>query len=169
MKRIPNWAMKRLKEGLSHLLDYCERWGIGINNDKNKFLLFTRPGKPCRTTLITVIRSETKLSINGRQIPTYKEIKYLGAHFMNILKLKRHVDKKIRKANATYGLIASLMRLRQGLSMTVKQLLYKQLIRGIPTKCFPVRCTINQSSMNRVLTKERKTHYYNMYCKIFSI
>lgn len=149
----PGWAVTKLKEGLVSLVRYYDKWGIGVNTAKSKFMLFRRPTTGSR---IVTLCGKTELILNGENIQKCCNVKYLGIWFNQKLKFRYHADRALEKMNVAYGLVAPLMRVRLGLSTRVKMLLYGQLIRPVVSYAFPVWFTINQTSMRKLLAKEIK-------------
>jgi translation initiation factor 2 beta subunit (eIF-2beta)/eIF-5 len=49
--------------------DFCEEWGLKINVDKTKIVVFKKVGKLSR---------DEKWWLDGKEIEIVKEIKYLG-------------------------------------------------------------------------------------------
>jgi hypothetical protein len=51
--------------------DWCERWNIKINEDKNREIYFSHQGRP----------PDSLLALNGLNIPFVNSVKYLGVIF----------------------------------------------------------------------------------------
>jgi hypothetical protein len=60
--------VRKLQHGLSSMESLCERWNIKINEDKTQGIYFSRSRRP----------PESRLTLNGRNIPFVNSAKYHG-------------------------------------------------------------------------------------------
>jgi hypothetical protein len=66
-------VVRKIQRGLSLMETWCERWNIKIKEDKTQEIYFSRSRGP----------PEFHLTLNGRNIPFVKNVKYLGEIFDN--------------------------------------------------------------------------------------
>jgi hypothetical protein len=85
--RKEGYVLRKLQQGLKSTKMYCKRWNIKINEDKAQVVYFSHWLRP----------PEIHLTLNGRNIPFVKHVKYLGVIFD---KIKRRFDTEIIKAKA---------------------------------------------------------------------
>ena len=66
------------KEGLQCCLNklnaYCKTWQLTVNNDKTTVVVFNKTGK---------MTNDSRFHIDGKELETVKEMKYLGIIFSN--------------------------------------------------------------------------------------
>jgi hypothetical protein len=93
--------------------------------------------------------------INDENIPFRETVKYLGVLFDGKWNFVGHVNYAISKANAAYHMACNLVR-QKYLSVGVKLLVYKMLVR--PTLChaFPCWNSLSSHQMERVRANERR-------------
>ena len=89
-----------LQEGLDKLYNYCTDWGLGVNADKTKCMVFKNGGK---------INNLDKWSYNGHKIETVNTFKYLGFMFGSSGKFNKGIDDlAIRGEKAFFNMISSI-------------------------------------------------------------
>lgn len=90
-----------LQQGLDKLHDYCYQWGLSVNVDKTKCLVFKNGGK---------INKTEKWYFNGEIIETVDSFKYLGFLFGSSGKFKKGIDNlEIRGEKALFDMSCSIV------------------------------------------------------------
>lgn len=107
-----------LQKDLDKVAEWCDKWGMGINLDKTVQMCFTRQRSPHVHTY----------SINGTNLASVCEYKYLGVYLTQQLCWHRHVDYIIAKACRVLGM---LRRNAKCFPLETRNLLYKTNIRPI--------------------------------------
>jgi hypothetical protein len=69
--RKEGFILRKLQRGLSSMEAWCERWNIKINEDKTQGIYFSHSRSS----------PESRLTLNGKDIPFVNNIKYLGVIF----------------------------------------------------------------------------------------
>ena len=72
-----------LQRGLDKLYEYCNNWGLIVNVEKTKCLVFKKNG---RNSVLD------KWFYNGEEIETVNTFKYLGFVFSNTGKFSKGID-----------------------------------------------------------------------------
>ena len=78
-----------LQTGLNNLHSYCRKWGITVNTEKTKIVVFRKGGK---------LSKDDKWSFNGYNIQVVNIFKYLGCHLSTQCTFKTHIDKAVESA-----------------------------------------------------------------------
>jgi hypothetical protein len=107
---------------------WCESWNIKINEDKTRAIYFTYRNRP----------PDSLLTLNERNIPFVKNVKYVGLIFDKRMTWKLHVQIIEAKAFRTFNRIYSLLK-SERLSANTKLTLHKALIRSVMTYACPAR------------------------------
>lgn len=152
-------GQNRLNEYIAKLVDYYTMWKIRINPRKSEAILFKGPGRNHGRRVNQGYRRVT-ITVDGTQVPIADSVKYLGVTLTKNMKFIRHVDETIAKANRALGAIRPIIGRMNGLSVGVKMLCYKQLIRPIIRYAAPVWTLIGVNQMNRIKLFERKCLRY---------
>lgn len=101
------------------------------------------------------MHKHVSITIDNTILDPQPTLKYLGVHFTKKLKHFPHVDQIIRKVNGVYFSLRHVLRKIDGLSIRVKMLCYKQLIRPIIFYGFPSWSDISSHQMERLRKIER--------------
>ena len=78
-----------LQIGLNNLYSYCTKWGITVNTEKTKIVVFRKGGK---------LAKEDKWSFNGKNIEVVNIFKYLGCFLSAQCNFKKHIENAIESA-----------------------------------------------------------------------
>jgi hypothetical protein len=108
------FVLRKLQRGLSSMETWCERWKIRINKDKTRGIYFSRSRRP----------PESRLTLNGRNIPFVNSVKYLGVIFDKKVTWRLHIEMMEAKAFRTFIGIYSLYK-SERLSTNIKMTLHK--------------------------------------------
>jgi hypothetical protein len=102
------------------------RWNIKINEEKTQAIYFSHRFRP----------PEAHLTVNGRNIPFVKHVKYLGVIFDKRIILRLHIEMIEAKAFKTFISIYSLFK-SQRLSANINRTIHKSPIRSVMTYACP--------------------------------
>lgn len=143
----------RLNSYLSELSTYFRKWGLRLNVSKSEGVMI----KGRRKYLFRNSRSYIPvLNVGGEFIRVSDRIKYLGVIFHENFEFYRHLDHILTKVKKVFFAYQRLLRRRGGLSIRVKLLVYKQIIRPLISYAFPVWFGISSSQMERLRIWERR-------------
>ena len=78
-----------LQIGLNQLSSYCAKWGISVNTEKTKIVIFKRGGKTS---------DSEKWTFNGKEIEVVSVFKYLGCLLSSSGSFKNHIDNAVDSA-----------------------------------------------------------------------
>lgn len=157
-------AQTKLNNYLRELTEFFNKWKLKLNLDKCRSIIFKgRPGSVCRNArkFIPSIKIENTI-INNTNI-----IKYLGIVLQSDMQYTRHVDHVLQKGKYIYGSLRRTIGKRGGLSLKVKLLIYKQLVRPAISYAFPVWFSISSAQMERIRILERKMIKHCLGLKTF--
>jgi hypothetical protein len=90
--RKEGFIVRKLQRGLSSMETWCERWNIKINEEKTRGIYFSRSHLP----------PESRLTLNGRDIPYINSAKYLGVIFDRKITWRLHTEIIEAKAFRTF-------------------------------------------------------------------
>lgn len=93
--------------------------------------------------------------IGGQLVHVSEELKYLGVVFHSNFEFVRHVNHILEKAKKLFWAFQRIICRTGGLSLPVKLLIYKQIIRPIVAYAFPVWYGISSHQMERIRIWER--------------
>jgi hypothetical protein len=96
--RKEGYVLRKLQRGLTSVASWCERWNIKINEDKTQAIYFPRRHRPV----------ETCLTLNGRNIPSVNQVKYLDVVFDRKITWRFHIEMIDAKAFRTFIRVYSL-------------------------------------------------------------
>ena len=142
---------EQLRDELHKATKEMTEWGITVNKEKTKFLPIVcsrrKKQQEFRKTSLVLDRGNVKVDAEPN-------IKYLGIWIDGSGSLRSHIDGCKRKALMAYGRIRWLLK-KKDLSVKVKTLLYKQLIR--PMLCYGVGLYRSKKDvMNKVLPRTER-------------
>lgn len=146
-------VQKGLTETANKIDKYCQTWHLKINAKKCESILFRRPVGQMGN--IKVGWRDFKIKINDVEIPNNNSVKYLGVHLDNLLRLDKHVNIQLEKANKAFLANTRLFHSAH-LSQKAKVICYQLLIRPIITYAAPVWFNQSASVMEKMRKFERK-------------
>lgn len=113
---------KGLQKGLDKLYDYCNDWGLSVNVEKTKCLVFKNGGK---------INKTEKWYYNGEIIETVDSFKYLGFLFGSSGKFKKGIDNlEIRGEKALFDMTCSIIDFKT-MHFKMKIDLFNSLVKSV--------------------------------------
>jgi hypothetical protein len=124
--RRESYVLRKMQRGLNALEEWCEKWNIKINEDKTRAAYFSKSLK----------RVEAYLTLKGRAITFFNDVKYLGVTFDRKVTWSNFIDWIANKALRTFIQLYSLLK-SDKLSIKTKMTLYKALIRSKMTYACP--------------------------------
>ena len=111
-----------LQRGLNKLNDYCNDWGLSVNVEKTKCLVFKNGGK---------IKKTEKWYFNGEIIETVDSFKYLGFLFGSSGKFKKGIDNlEIRGEKALFDMTCSIVDFKT-MHFKMKIDLFNSLVKSV--------------------------------------
>ena len=117
------FAAKRLQKDLRKLAKWCAKWGIKLNPEKTKVIIFSRSylaGKP-----------EPTIKLYGERLKIYPQMKFLGIIFDSKFTFKKHFEHILGRCNTRYHRIRLLTIKKWGPSPSTILQIYKQCVRPI--------------------------------------
>lgn len=143
----------RVNAYLETLNEYFVKWGIRLNVEKSVGIIF----KGTRRYLFKNCRRYVPvLRVGSSLIPISDNMKYLGVIFNERFEFYRHLDHVLSRVKRIFTIYCAMLRGRNGLSLAVRLLIYKQIIRPIVAYAFPAWFTISSSQMERIRVWERR-------------
>lgn len=115
------------------VIPYLEENKIVLNEEKSEGINFTVRFRDTRIA--------RKLRVKDRNLPNRMAIDYLGIRLDRRLNMHEHVTVRVEKGNAAFRAMYSLLARNSRLSLEMKVLLYKQLIRPVMTYGTPFMMT----------------------------
>lgn len=148
-------GQNRINEYLARLSRYLNHWKISINPSKSEAIVIRGTAKYCTKSAMKY-RNNVKLVLNGTQIPLSSSIKYLGVIFQTNNSFVQHAatirSKTLRCFHSLYGILKATAKL----SISVKLLIYKQLLRPILAYGFTAWSSITSAQMENIRALERR-------------
>lgn len=145
----------RLNTYLATLHEYFNKWRIKLNPSKAEAVVFKPLAKHC-TRYVNQQSKNIRLLINGHPIPLQASIKYLGIIFNHKFSFVQQITYITEKAHRTLGSLRGVLKRTSRLSIKIKLLCYKQLLRPIISYGFLSWCHISSAQMERLRCLERK-------------
>jgi len=118
----PVRATEKLQHHLNLLQNWLEQWRIKVNPTKSAQVTFTTRRDIC-----------PPVNLHNIHIPVKKEVKYLGLHLDEKLKLKTHIKAKRRQLELKLKNMSWTINTRPQLSLDSKRTVYKTIMRPIWT------------------------------------
>ena len=118
----PDAAAAAVQHHLLALESWLRKWRIKINIEKSVQVTFTLRRRPTRP-----------IYMNGRQVPQSRVVRYLGLKLDSRLTWSDHIKSKRLVLNQRLKILYRLLCPRSPLSLRLKLLLYKSLLRPIWT------------------------------------
>lgn len=148
-------GQERINRYLTELQSYYEKWKMKLNPGKAEAIVFRGTCKQ-HTKKVSRDCKNVKIVVDGHQLALQDKLKYLGVIYASRPTFVSHVDHAIRKASNAFNAIRPVLRCINGLSLKIKLLCYKQLVRPVLTYGFPAWCHISSHQMERLRVFERK-------------
>lgn len=143
----------RLNAYLATLAEYFKKWGIRLNAEKSKGIIFKGKRKHLYRNSRQFIPT---LRVGDSTITIADNIKYLGVIYNERFEFYRHTDYILCKVKGIFAMYLGILRKRAGLDIRVKLLVYKQIIRPLLAYAFPAWFSISSAQMERIRIWERK-------------
>lgn len=157
-KHIPS-AILKIENYLQIITEYFKIWMLPVNYAKCNSILFRTSDKHIpKSCKIFKDNSNLVINFNSHSLSCVSNLKYLGIIFNNKLSIIPHVKKITTLANAAFGCLRRIF-LNSKISIQVKILAYKQLIRPIILYGFVGWCHISSNQMGILRRLERKILY----------
>ena len=112
----------RLKEMIKTLENYTERWGMKVNMDKTKIIVFRRGGQ---------LRGNESFSFMKEKIEIVNEYKYLGVYFTTKLKWSKATKTLAQQASKALHMLYVYERKCDGLPLVTALELFDKMILPI--------------------------------------
>lgn len=148
-------GQERINKYLTELQAFYTRWKMKLNPGKAEAIVFRGTSKQ-HTKKVARDCKNVKIVVDGHHLALQDELKYLGVIFASRPTFVSHVDHAIRKASKAFNAIRPVLRSVNGLSLKIKLLCYKQLVRPVLTYGFPAWSHISSHQMERIRVFERK-------------
>jgi hypothetical protein len=124
--RKEGYVLKKIQFGLNCMEAWCEPWNIKINEEKSRANYLIHRNRP----------PDSRLTLNGRNIPFVNSVKYLGVIFDKGMTWRLHIEIIEAKSFRTFIIIYSLFK-SERLNANIKLTLQKALIRSVMTYTCP--------------------------------
>lgn len=154
----------KIKEKLQELVEKRNRhhrmWNLKLNPIKCETIIFRKPynflSKNIRTGLKNFnIAISTPHSTEPNKIPHKDTVKYLGVHMDHLLRMNKHIDTQLMKANRAVMANSKLFH-NKHMPKRAKVICYQLLIRPILTYA-PTACrNVSASTVEKLRRFERK-------------
>lgn len=118
----PNTAARVIQEHMYKIIDWTNKWGIKLNEEKTEQITFTLKKRSCRP-----------IEINNKRVKLVNEVKYLGIHLDRRLTWKAHINKKRDQINLTFRKMYWLLNKKTKLSLDTKLAVYRSILKPIWT------------------------------------
>lgn len=111
-----------LQRGLNKFHEYCEHWGLEVNVDKTKCMVFKNGGKKNKLD---------RWTFNGQEVETVTEFRYLGFIFSSSGKFKIGLDNlQTRGEKALFDMISSIENFKD-MYVNMKLSLFESLVKPV--------------------------------------
>ena len=117
------FAANLLQQDLLKLATWCAKWGIKLNPEKTKLIIFSR-------SLLTR-KAELNLTLYGEPLKIYLQVKFLGIIFDSKLTFQKHFEDILEPCNNRYYRLRLLANKKWGPSPATIIQIYKQCVRPI--------------------------------------
>lgn len=157
-------SIVEVKERLQELVEkrnkHHRTWNLKINPNKCETIIFRKPydklSKKTRTGLkdfhITISNSHND---ETTRIPHKNLVRYLGVHVDHLLRMNKHIDTQLVKANKAYVANSNLFH-NKHMPSRAKVICYQLLIRPILTYAPTAWWNISASTMEKLRRFERR-------------
>ena len=111
-----------LQRGLNKFHEYCEHWGLEVNVDKTKRMVFKNGGKKNKLD---------RWTFNGQEVETVTEFRYLGFIFSSSGKFNIGLDNlQTRGEKALFDMISSIENFKD-MYVNMKLSLFESLVKPV--------------------------------------
>lgn len=148
-------GQNRLNSYLTTLLAYYTKWKIKLNVDKSEAIVFKGLNNQ-HSKLVNMNHKNVKIMVDGQQIILKDHIKYLGVIHQKRPTHISHINYVIEKGINAFNAIRPVLKRTSKLSIPIKLLCYKQLIRPILEYGFAAWSQLSSHQMERLRILERK-------------
>ena len=114
------FAAKLLQQDLLKLAMWCAKWGIELNPEKTKVIIFSRS--------ILARKTELNLKLYEETLKIYPEVKFLGITFDSQLNFKKHFEDILDHCNTRYYHLRLLANKKWGPSPSTLIQIYKKCV-----------------------------------------
>jgi hypothetical protein len=125
-ERKDGYVLRKVPRDLNSMSAWCECWNIKISEDKTRAIYFSHQRRP----------RDSRLALNGRNIPFANSVKYLGVIFNKRMTWRLRIETIEAKAFRTFIRLYSLFKSKR-LSANINLTLHKALIRCEMTYACP--------------------------------
>jgi hypothetical protein len=108
-----------LQRAINYVKDFCEEWGLKINVDKTKIVVFKKGGNLSR---------DEKWRLDGEEIEIVKEIKYLGMMLDSREKWDKERKQVLMRGKIALSSINICLARAHNIQVTVLEQIYDSLI-----------------------------------------
>ena len=115
--------MNEIQTTIGRIQDWCQKWGFKISTQKSCTVIFSRKRQE--------VSKQKKISIDGTEIETVQQVKFLGMIFDAQLTWEEHVKYTVTKCRKRLNLMRSLAGTNWGASKKCQLTLYRALIRSL--------------------------------------
>jgi hypothetical protein len=118
-------VVRKLQRCLSSMETWCERWNITINEDTTRGIYFSRSRRP----------PESRLTLNGRNIPFVNSTNYLGIIFDRKVTWRLRIEMIEAKVFRTFIRVYFSFkseRLSANIKLTIHKALFTPLMTLVP-------------------------------------
>lgn len=148
-------GQNRINAYLKTLQEFYTLWKIKLNPGKAEAIVFKGHNKQ-HSKQINNTHRNVRLTVDNHTIALKDTIKYLGVIHSQNPKHIPHINYIASKALKCFQAIRPVLKRTSGLSIKIKLLCYKQLIRPILAYAFPAWSNISSHQMERMRALERK-------------
>ena len=123
MSKNIDLATEYLQRDLDKLARWCAKWGIKLNPDKTKVIIFSKSR--------SAIRAKPALSLYGDILSYYPHIKFLGITFDNRMTFTKHFEEISERCNQKFHRLGILVNKKWSPSPETILQIHKQCVRPI--------------------------------------
>ena len=142
-------AAEYLQRNLDKLARWCAKWGVKLNPEKTKVIIFSKSR--------SAIRAEPALSLYGDLLSYYPHIKFLGITFDNRMTFTEHFEEILERCNNKFHRLRILVNKKWGPSPAAILHIYKQCIRPIFEYGMVSTITVSESVIKKI---QRVQNYF---------
>lgn len=136
--------ISKLKPQVEAICTWCNTWGFKLNENKTTAIIFSKSRNAQNTTIPIVI--------NGKQITTGRNIKFLGVTFDQTLTWREHIKNIVDKTKSKINLLRSVTGQKWGANKTTLLRIYRTIIRPKLEYAFELFYTASKSTLKQIDT-----------------
>ena len=95
-----SWSKHDIQKKISNLENHCEKWGLELNLDKTKVMIFNKQGSTVK---------KHKFYFQGKKIEIVGQYTYLGFTFIPSGKKHKGIENLLKKASKAWFAIQRLL------------------------------------------------------------